>query len=90
MPTESGLTSLYNFNVFHVFQSYTNARQPELATLGATARPEGQGGRRPTRRADPSPRTPRAAPAPPLATLRYSAARATGGQPKRPPPPPES
>ena len=33
-------------------------------------------------------RTPKAAPAPPLATLRYGAARAAGGLPEGPPPPP--
>ena len=50
------------------------------------------GDRRPTRRAaptpkTPTPRTPRAAPVPPLATLRYGAARATGGLPEGPPQP---
>ena len=48
----------------------------------------GGGGRRPTRRAAPTPRTPKAAPAPPLATLRYGAARTAGGLPEGPPPPP--
>ena len=45
----------------------------------------GGGDRRPTRRAAPTPRTPRAAPVPPLATLRYGAARAAGGLPEGPP-----
>ena len=40
-----------------------------------TALRRGEGGRRPTQRATPTPRTPRASPAPPLATLRHGAAR---------------
>ena len=51
-----------------------------------TAPRRGGGGRRPTRRATPTPRTPRAAPVPPLVTLRYGAAGATGGLPEGPPP----
>ena len=54
------------------------------ATPAAAVR-RGEGGRWPTRRAAPTPRTPRAAPGPPLATLRYGAARAPGGLPDGPP-----
>ena len=57
------------------------------ATPRHTALRRGGGGRRPTRRAAPTPRTPRAAPVPPLATLRYGAARAAGGLPEGPPQP---
>ena len=53
--------------------------------LTAPRRGGAGGDRRPTRRAaptpkTPTPRTPRAAPVPPLATLRYGAARREGGR----------
>ena len=58
------------------------------ATPRHTALRRGEGGRRPTQRAATTPQDPRkAAPAPPLATLRYmyGAARAAGGLPEGPP-----
>ena len=57
------------------------------ATPRHTALRRGGEDRRPTRRAAPTPRTPRAAPVPPLATLRYGAAGAAGGLPEGPPQP---
>ena len=76
-------------------QSYNNRNRPQAprpkggagATPRHTALRRGGGARRPTRRAAPTPKTPRAAPAPPLATLRHGAARAAGGLPEGPPQP---
>ena len=87
--------SLVHVSTWEIFQfpGMTHALRPahrygpdEQCGAGATplhtALRRGEGGRWPTyttRRAAPSPRTPRAAPAPPLATLRYG--RGEGGPP---------
>ena len=79
----------------HVPKRPQGRRRRHPPPITAPRRGGAGGDRRPTRRAaptpkTPTPRTPRAAPVPPLATLRYGAAREAGGPTRRAAPTPRT